>query len=221
MPPLVTAQKMRITPGCGMPARVLYKGAVRPQVHAHGRAAHRAVRHQFAGYPHILLPGHHLPDNCFVVVSSLTAGPGTLPQAIVALRVEQAAFIKPGFLKAVVYIGCKHKIILVLHQLQKVMVNRLWGIQIAVDIDIPAPVRPVFFQAAKGIKAAGIHITKAVFLNKIPEMLLEAFAGVGEPGGGGKPRTGSNHHCVRRLKFLPEPPDITAAGSCRFHSRYS
>ena len=104
------------------------------------------------------------------------AGLGTLPKAIVALGVEQTVFIKPGLLKTVIYIGGQNKILFALHQLQEVMVNRLWGIQIPVDVDIPTPICPVFFQTVKGIEAAGIHIAETILLNEVPKIFFKAFS---------------------------------------------
>ena len=67
-----------------------------------------------------------------------------MPQAIISLGVKQAFFIKSGFLKAMINVCCKNKIICILYQLQQIAVNAFRRILIPVDINIPAPVSPVF-----------------------------------------------------------------------------
>ena len=47
----------------GIPALVLDKGVVAPQVHGHGLAADRAMRDKFRGDTHIVLLRHHAPDS--------------------------------------------------------------------------------------------------------------------------------------------------------------
>ena len=86
---------------------------------------------------HILLPCDHFTNHSFVIKGFLTARFATLEQTIIALRVEQPLFVKTRLLKAVVNVGCDNEIILVLHQLQKVIVDRLRRVLIAVDVDIP------------------------------------------------------------------------------------
>ena len=71
---------------------------------------------------HIFLPLYHLPNYRFVIKSFLTARLTALKQTVIALRVEQALFIKASFLKAVVNVCGNNEIILVLHQLQKVLI---------------------------------------------------------------------------------------------------
>ena len=125
---LMAAQKLCIALSGGVPALVFHKGIVCPQVHRHGCTTGRAVRYQSAGDFHILLLYQHLSDHGFVVVGLLVAGLGTLPQAIVTLRVEQPTFLKPSPLEAVVYIGRQNKID---HCFQR-----------AKALDKPASVRP-------------------------------------------------------------------------------
>ena len=67
-------------------------------------------------------------------------------------------FVKAGLLKAVIYIGCDHKIVFLLHQMEKLVIYGFRRIRIAIDIDIPAPVRPVFLRRVVRIESAGIHI---------------------------------------------------------------
>ena len=67
----------------------------------------------------------------------------------------------------------KHKIILVLHKLEKSGVHRLRGVHITVDIDVTASVRPEFFRCTVRIKSPGVHIVKAVLCFKIGKVLVE------------------------------------------------
>lgn len=66
------------------------------------------------------------------------------------------------------------KVILIPHQLQKVIVDRLGRILIAVNVNIPAPIRPEFFLCGKRIESAAVHILNAVLLRKVGEMLLNS-----------------------------------------------
>ena len=126
-----------------MPPLVLDKGIIAAQVHRHRSAADRAVRHKFAWHTHIALLLDHLTNDFFVVVGFLTARLTALEQAVIALCIEQAVLVEPGFLETVIHVGSQHEIILVLHQLQKIIVDRFGGIHIAVDVGFhrPASVR--------------------------------------------------------------------------------
>lgn len=79
------------------------------------------------------------------------------------------------------------KIVLVPHQLQKVIVDQFGGIHIAVDVDVSAPIRPMLFRRGKRIKATGVHIVEAVFFLEVRKVFLKAFAAVGEACGGRQP----------------------------------
>ena len=200
----MAAQKFAVPLGGGVPAGILYKAVITAQVHREQLAAVRAVGDKLGrdiGFQDgILRHGqltircediplcfYHLPDECLIVESLLTAWFTALEQAVIALRVEQPLFIEPCFLEAVVHIGGDYKVILILHQPEQRVVYRLRGVLIAVDINVPAPVRPVFLHGGVGVEPAGIHIRKAVFAGKIGEICSESFPGVGEPGGGGQP----------------------------------
>ena len=87
----------------------------------------------------------------------------------------QPFFIKACFLKAVVNVRCDNEIVFVSHQLQKVIVNRLGDIHIAVDVDIPTPVRPMLLRRGKRIKAAGIHIPDRRQVNNIGNPFCGGF----------------------------------------------
>ena len=162
---------------------------------------------------------HHFANGCFVVIGLWVARPGTLPQAVVALGIEQPAFIEPGFLETVVDVGRQHKIVFFLHELEQVAVHRLRRVHIAVDVDIPAPIGPMLFKAGKRVEPAGIHVPETIPGDKIRKILLKAFACVGEPGGGGKPGTGPDHDGLRRVQFGFEPCKRITATVCRSHSR--
>ena len=64
----VAAEKLLIALGSGTPAFILNKGIVCPQIHGHGRTADWTAGYQFAGDFSILLFGHHLLDNGFVII---------------------------------------------------------------------------------------------------------------------------------------------------------
>ena len=61
----------------------------------------------------------------FVIKGFLTARLAALEQTVITLRIEQPLFVKSGFLKAVVHVRGDDEIVLVRHQLQKVVVDRL------------------------------------------------------------------------------------------------
>ena len=77
-----------------------------------------------------------------------------------------------------IHIRRDHKIILILYQLQESVIHRLWRIHVPVDVNIAAPVRPVFLQRVIRIKAPGIHIVEIIFFLKIRKVLFESFSTV-------------------------------------------
>ena len=182
-----------------MPALVLDKLVVRTQVHGQWFPAVGADGEQLWRDFHIFLPLDHFPDDRFVIKGLLTARLTALEQTVIALRVEQPLFIKARLLKAVIHIGRDNEIILVLHQLQKIIVDRFGGIHIAVDVDVPAPIRPEFFHRGEGIEAAAVHILNAVLLRKVGEMLLKPFAGVSEARRRGQSCTCADDHGITVL----------------------
>lgn len=185
--PCAGPEKVFIPFRCSVPAFVLHEGIIAAQVHGQRLPAVGTGRKKLGRYFHILLPLDHLPNDLLIIKGLLTARLTALEQAVIALRVEQPLFVEPCFLEAVVHIGGDYKVILILHQPEQRAVYRLRGVLIAVDINVPAPVRPVFLHGGVRVKAAGIHIRKAVFAGKIGEICSESFPGVGEPGGGGQP----------------------------------
>ena len=162
----------------------------------------------------------HLPDELLIIKGLPTTGLRALEQTVIPLRIEQPLFIKTRLLKAVVYIGGQHKIVLVLYQLQKGIIDRFGGIHIAVDVDIPAPVSPVFFQRGIWIKAAGVHIPDAVLCCKIRKILLKSFSVIGETCRGRKPRACTNDHCVGMVQNLLQRINWSGAVVRRFFCPY-
>ena len=130
----MAAQKFAVPLGGGVPAGILYKAVITAQVHREQLAAVRAVGGQvrteqkFSGWYSPArsadhpVRGHtlcfyHLPDECLIVESLLTAWFTALEQAVIALRVEQPLLVKASLLKAVINVRGDDKIILVLYQL--------------------------------------------------------------------------------------------------------
>ena len=205
----MAVQKLAVPPGGFVPACVLHKTVIGPQVHGHGLATVRAAGNEFRGNAHLQrairfhqtsvrrnavpLRLHHLPHGFFVVKSFRTAGVTALEQPIVPLRIEQPLFDKAGLLEAVVHVGGEHKVVLVLHQTEQLVVHRLRRALVPVDVDIPAPVSPVLFKRIIRVEPAGIHIRKAVFRGKIRKVSAEALAIVHKACRGGKPGPGPDH----------------------------
>jgi len=75
-----------------------------------------------------------------------------------------------------------NEIVIVLHQLQKVIVDRFGGIHIAVDVDVSAPIRPMLLRRGKGIESTGIHILDTVLCRKVGKVFFKPFAGVNKSG---------------------------------------
>lgn len=113
-------------------------------------------------------------------------------------------FVEPCFLKTVVYVGCQHKVVLVFHKRKQTLIHRLGCILIAVDVNIAAPVCPVFLHGGVGVKATGVHIRKSVLAGKIGEIFLEPLPVIGETCRGGKPSTCTNDHCIGMAQDLPQ-----------------
>ena len=204
----MAAQEILVAASGIVPALILHKGHVRPQVHRHGRAADRAVRDEFAGdLSYSLCSASIFLTTVFVVIGLLMAGLGTLPQAVIALCIEQPAAcqIRPSESNDPHWwsaqnspcprTSCKSSLI-----------NRLRRVHIAVDIDIPAPIRPVFFQGCQRDRSRrNTYRGNRTFAIKSPKYFCKAFAGIGKAGGGGKSGTGADHNRIRRFQFLFEP----------------
>ena len=147
-------------------------------------------------------------------------GQNILKQAVIPLRVEQALFVKARFLETMVYVGGQHKIVLVFHKGKQVLIHRLGRILIAIDVNIAAPVSPVFFQRRIWIKAAGVHIPDAVLCCKIRKILLKSFSVIGETCRGRKPCTCTNDHCIGMAQDLPQCINRSGAVVRRFFCPY-
>lgn len=76
---------------------------------------------------------------------------------------------------------------IILHQPEQRVVYMLRGVLIAVDINVPAPVGPVFLHGGVGVEPPEYISVKPYLLAKFGEICSESFPGVGEPGGGGQP----------------------------------
>ncbi len=103
-----------------------------------------------------------------------------LPQAVIALGVEQPLFRESCELEAVVNIRCEDEEILACEQLKELVVGVFWGFNIAVVPDVSAPIRPLLFQRFEWIKTGRVHVGKPVGFNEIREVGLKAFATVGK-----------------------------------------
>ena len=114
----MAAQESAVALGGGVPALVLDKGIVAPQIHRHRLAADRATRHKLARHTHIMLLLNHPADDFLIVIGFLAARLTALEQAVIALCVEQAALVKARLLEAMVYVCGQDEIILILNQFQ-------------------------------------------------------------------------------------------------------
>ena len=122
-----------------------------------------------------------------------------LPEAVIALGVEQPCLIKTGQLKLMVHIGCQDEVISAPDQLQQVSI-RLAGCHIVtVVVDVSAPPSPVFPQRGKRIETAGIHIGDSVLLMEVREVLQKTFAAIGQTGRGGKAGARADEDGIRAL----------------------
>ena len=67
-----------------------------------------------------------------------------LEQAVVALSVEHAVFVESGFLETMIYVGGQNELVFVFQQVIEVLVHRFRSVHVAVYINVPTPVGPVF-----------------------------------------------------------------------------
>ena len=229
----MAAEEVRVPPCCGVPSLVLHKGAIRPQVHAHGPAAPGTAGHQLRRHRHfgrhavrecqrpvrrddVALGGHHGADGLGIIVGGVVAGLAALPQPVVPLGIEEAALVEAGLLEAVVHVGGQHEPVLPPDQGEEAGVHGLGRVQVPVDIDVAAPIGPALLRCGEGIKAAAVHILKAVPGGKVPEIALEPLPGVDEAGGGGKARTGADEHGVRLVQGPAKAGDGLTGGGGGF-----
>ena len=85
-------------------------------------------------------------------------------------------------MKAMVYICCDHKIILVLNQVQQLLIYGLRCVDIAIIVNMPGPPGPARFIIRERIEAAGIHVTDPESLSKVVKVFIKAFSAVSEAG---------------------------------------
>ena len=126
---------------------------------------------------------NHARHGLEIVIGRVVTRNAALPQAVVALGVEQPLFRESCELEAVVNIRCEDEEILACEQLKELVVGVFWGFNIAVVPDVSAPIRPLFFQRFEWIKTGRVHVGKPVGFNEIREVCLEAFATVGKTCG--------------------------------------
>lgn len=80
-PAAVLPHKIPIPSRCGIPALVLRKGIIHPEIRTHRFSAPGTAGDQFRRHPHIPLFLHHLAYHGLITVGSLMARFRTLPQA--------------------------------------------------------------------------------------------------------------------------------------------
>ena len=144
-----------------VPALILHEAVVAAEVRRQRPSAMRAVRNKLCRHGHfgrfrrskcairrncIALRSDHVLDNLPVIERLRATRLAALEQPVVSLRVEQAVLVKSGFLKAVIHIRCQDKVILVLHKRKQFFIDGFWRIRITVDVNIAAPIGPVFFK---------------------------------------------------------------------------
>ena len=154
-------QKQLILFCCPMPSFIFYKCIICPKIHTHRFSTLRATRNQLFRNFHFhscifrlyqlsffnlkSLAQYHIFYCFFVIISFLMAWFTALKKPIITLRTKQPLLIESRFLKTLVYIRCQHKIIFLSCQFIQSVVYLFRCIHISVDINITAPVCPVFF----------------------------------------------------------------------------
>lgn len=100
-----------------------------------------------------------------------------------------------------VNICCDYKIVLICHEFQQFLINRLWCILIAIHKNVSAPICPIFLQGLVRIKSARIHILKPVFLAKIRKIFFKPLSAVSEACRSRKPCACTDYNSVSRADF--------------------
>ena len=183
---------------CLVPSIIFNKCLIRSEVHAHRLATVWAIWNQprwnrklyfsifrFLQFPVFNLESltqHHFFNSLFIVIGFLMARFTTLKQTIISLCIKDSVFIEPGLLETMIHICRQYKIILLFHQIMQVLIYRLWRIHISINIDISAPVSPVFFQCFIWIEASRIHIRKSIFLSEIRKIFIKSFTVIHKTG---------------------------------------
>ena len=127
-----------------------------------------------------------------------------MPQPIVPLGVKQALPFEARQLEAVVHVGGDHKIVPPPQQCQQVLIGLPHGPFVAVVINVPAPIGPVFLRCGKGVKPRRIHIGKMVLLDKIPKMPCKPRAVIQQARRSRKARPRPQNNGVGLLQGLPQ-----------------
>ena len=151
---------------------------------------------------------NHFLDKLLVIVRLLVTRFCALQQPVIALRVKQTLLVEPCLLKLVVHIGGDDEIILTLQQLEQIFIYRFWGGNVAVEVDMAAPVGPVLFLRREGVEAGGIHVGKAVLADEVGKMPLEPLARIGETCSGRKTGARTYHNGLGGLKGVIEFLDV-------------
>ena len=87
-----------------------------------------------------------------------------LKQPVIALGIKEPFLVKSRLLEAVIHVCCDHEIVLIFHQLKKLIICVLRRIHISV-----------------------VHVREMIPGNEVAEILLEAFACIYESCSGGQP----------------------------------
>ena len=140
-----------------------------------------------------------------VVVGPVVARHGALPEAVVALRVEEPVLGESRLLELVVHIGGDDEEVLVADDRQQLGVSVLRRVRVTVAPDVAAPESPGLLRGAVGVEARGIHVRETVGIDEIAEEPFEALSRVGESGAGRKTRTGADDDGIGIFDRLGEP----------------
>ena len=169
-------------------------------------------------FRHKSLTDHHFSYHLFIIICLLTARFAALEKPVISLGIKQPALVKSCLLETVIHICCQHKIIFFFYQIIQFFIHRLWRILIAIEINIPAPVCPVFFLRLIWIKSTGIHIRKSIFFSKIRKILCKPLPVIHKSRRCGKSRTRADHYCIRFFyHFFYSADFIRAAVDRVFH----
>ena len=185
-----------------IPSVILYKGVIAAQIHRHGPAADRAVGNERSGNPHVGLLCNHLSYGTFVGIGLGVTWCGTLPKAVISLGLKQPVRVEACKLELVVHICGEDKIVSISDKLQQFCINRFGRALVAVEKDVPAPPRPIFFLRFVRIKSPGVHIPDAIPVLKVFEIPQESLPRVCQPGRGGQAGSGADDDSVRLIKRL-------------------
>ena len=146
--------------------------------------------------------GRHACGKCMVYAEGSFAAPSETEQKLLGAERLAQGIRLACFLEAVIHIGGQHEIILILHQCKQPVVEIRGRIHIAVHVDVPAPVGPIFFQRIIMIKASGIHVGKMIVCGKIRKIPVKPFPAVGKSCCRRQPRSGADYNRIRLPYFF-------------------